>query len=44
MFPTLPTKTRRLLLFSEELEKFSYNSLKDLVDIGKVWIIFYSGL
>ena len=40
MLPTLPTKTRKLLLFSEELEKFSYNSLKDLVNIGKFWIIF----
>ena len=42
MLPTLPTKAS--LFFSEELEKFSYNSLKDLVDIGKVWIIFYSGV
>ena len=44
MLPTLPTKTRKSLLFSEELEKLSYNSLKDLVDIGKFWIIFYSGV
>ena len=44
MLPRLPTKTRKSLLFSEELEKFSYNSLKDLVDIGKFWIIFYSGV
>ena len=42
MLPALPTKTRKLLLFSEELEKFSYNSFKDLVDIGKFWVIFYS--
>ena len=34
MLPTLPTKTSKLL-FSEELEKFSYNSLKDLEDIGE---------
>ena len=39
MLPVLPTKTRKSLVFSEELEnsrtKFSYNSLKDLVDSGK---------
>ena len=35
MLHILPTKTRKFLLFSEELEKFSYNSLKDLVDIGR---------
>ena len=40
MLPTLPSKTRKSLLFSEELEKFSYNSLKDLVDIGKFWNFF----
>ena len=43
MLLTLPTKTRKSLLFSEELEKFSHNSLIDLADIGKFWIIFYSG-
>ena len=40
MLPTLPTNTRKLLLFPEELEKFTYNSLKDLIDTGKFWIIF----
>ena len=44
MLSTLLTKTRKLLLFSEELEKFSYNSLKDLLDIGKFWVIIYSGV
>ena len=44
MLPTLPTNTRKLLLFPEELEKFTYNSLKDLIDTGKFWIIFYSGV
>ena len=36
MLPTLPTRTSKSLLFSEELEKFTYNSLKGLVDIGKL--------
>ena len=36
MLPTLPKKTKKLLLFSEKLENFSYNSLKDLVDISKI--------
>ena len=44
MLPTLPTKTRKSMLFSEELQKFSYTSLKDLVDIDKFWIIFDSGV
>ena len=35
MLPTLHKKTRKSLLFSEELEKRSYNLLKDLVDIDK---------
>ena len=35
MLPTLPAKTRKSLLFSEELEKFRYSSLKDLVNIDK---------
>ena len=43
MLPILAIKTRKLLLFSEELEKFSYNSLRDLVDdIGNFEILFYS--
>ena len=44
MVPTLPTKSRKSLLFSEGLEKFSYNALKDLVDIDKFWILFYSAV
>ena len=40
----LPTNTRKSMLFFEGLKKFNYNSFKDLVDIGKFWIIFYSGV
>ena len=36
MLPTLPKKTKKLLLFSEKLEKFIYKALKDLVDISKI--------
>ena len=44
MLLVLPIKTRKSLVFSEELEKFSCNSLKDLVNIGKFYIRFYSGV